>query len=131
MAHEEQRQARMLLPEMPHPPLDVRKLLPPARPPIQAVRALPRLVERGASEPALVVREDGDAPRGILPVRPFVPPDVLSEAMHEEDYCAWGAGSGGVRPGVELGVFGAGEPGFGVCGRRGRCRGRARCRVHS
>ena len=98
---------------MPDPPLDVAELRARRRASVAAPRALVRLVERGAPEPALVVREHGDAARCVLPVRPHVPPRVLRKAVHEHHDRAGRARGGGVRPRVELGAVGPREPRFG------------------
>ena len=118
MAHQEHRRVRELLPHMSHPPLHVAQLRTPRRPSIPAVPCmlvLGGLVESGAPEAALVVCEDSDATRGVYGVRPLVPPDVLCEAVHEEQDGAWGAG-GGVGAGVEVCAAGSWEPGFGEGG---------------
>ena len=121
MPHQEHRHVRVLLLHMPDPPLNVAELRARRRAPVRAPRALVRLVERSAPEPALVVREHRHAARCVLPVRPHVPPCVLREAVHEHQDRAGRARGGGVRPGVELGAVGPREPRFGEDW-RGGCR---------
>ena len=101
--------------DAPQPPLQIRKLLRPARPPICALPAPVLRVEGRAPESALIVCEDGDPLLCVERVRGFIRGDVLREAVDEEDGGACGGG-GGVGASVDLEAIWRWEPRFGVCG---------------
>jgi hypothetical protein len=92
-------------------PLNVPKLLLPARLSVRAVFALVLLVQCGPPKAALVVGEDGDPARGPSWKDMFVARDVLCETMDEHDR-GFGGGRRTVCPGVELRPLRAAEPGF-------------------
>ena len=98
------------------PELDVPELEGGARPAIGALRALVRVVERGAAEASQVVREHCHAPAGPHCVDLVVARDVVSEAVQVQRDGLWGRCGPGPR--VELRPVEAGQPGLGAC--RGR-----------
>lgn len=111
MSLQEQRQLGVLRLQVLDPPLDVAQLVGPACLAVRAMFALVRVIQSGPAEASLIVCEDRDALGGVFSVRPFVPPEVLREAVYEEEYCARRRRR--IGAGVELGTVMPRKPSLG------------------
>ena len=89
-------------------PLDIPELLLPTRLPVRAILALVRRIQRGLSKPTSVVSKERDPLLWVLDVHVVVSTDMFSKAVNENEQ-RFGL-IGLVRPSVELGSSGAGEP---------------------
>ena len=132
MPHQEGRNVWNLLSRMFNRPLDIPELLLPTRLPVRAILALVRRIQRGLAKPTSVVSEERDPLLWVLDVRVVVSTDMFGKAVNENEQ-RFGL-IGLVRPGVELGSSGAGEPvlferggghGRGVSGSRSKCSRKA------